>query len=379
MSVISGNGDGLNWNSGTRGLTLANGKIYFGGTDGNLSSITFGATAPVPGTETLVSPVTATNWASGGLFVFSAAAPDTTPPSVPGLPTGQSPIPGSIVISWAGSTDASTPITYRIFRDGGSTAIGSTTGTSFTDGGLTPGTTHTYRVNATDAVGNVSQLSAASSSITVSTTSSAIFADDFTGGFANWSGVTNLTIDTSIGGVAAPSARGQVTSQAGFAFKDLSVSLDHVCMSARVNIGSVGSPTVALFRLRTVANGPVARAYVTSAGDLLLRADVSGAQRSSGVALGSGWHTIELLRDGRIRRFMESVSRRRCHRGRLGREHRDRERRPGGDRRYGGDDLERELRRRRGGSDAGLSGYPRDRMGVRQDQRACVTRTCQTR
>ncbi len=291
--VVSGNGDGLNW-SGTRGLTLANSKIYFARTDGNLSSITFGATAPVPGTEALVSPVTTNNWASGGFFVFSAAAPDTTPPTVPGQPTGQSPVPGSIVISWAASTDASPPITYRVFRDGGSTAIGSTTGTSFTDGGLTPGTTHTYMVDARDAVGNVSQLSVVSSPITVSTTASAIFADDFTSGFANWSGVTNLTIDTTTGGVSAPSARAQLTSQAGFAFKDLSVSLSQVCMSARVNIGSVGSPTVALFRLRTVANGPVARVYVRSTGILSLRADVSGAQRSSGVALGSGWHSIEL-------------------------------------------------------------------------------------
>ena len=99
--VVSGNGDGLNWST-TRGLTLANGKIYFSRTNSNLSSMTFG-TAPVPGTETLVSPATAgTNWASGGLFVFSSAASDTTPPTVPGQPTGQSPVAGSISISWAG-------------------------------------------------------------------------------------------------------------------------------------------------------------------------------------------------------------------------------------------------------------------------------------
>ena len=54
------------------GSPSANGKIYFSRTNNNLSSMTFGGTAPVPGTETLVSPASAgTNWASGGLFVFS--------------------------------------------------------------------------------------------------------------------------------------------------------------------------------------------------------------------------------------------------------------------------------------------------------------------
>ena len=292
--VVSGNGDGLNWST-TRGLTLANGKIYFSRTNNNLSSMTFGATAPVPGTETLVSPATAgTNWASGGLFVFSRVASDTTPPTVPGQPTGQSPVAGSISISWAGSTDASPPITYRIYRDGGQTVIGSTTNTSFTDNGLTPGTSHTYRVDATDAIGNVSQMSVASAPITVSSSSSAIFADDFSAGFANWSGVTNLAIDNASGGVAPPSARGQLMSQAGFAFKTLTGSFNNVCMSARVNIASIGSPTVAVFRLRTAANGNVVRVYANQAGVLYVKSDVDGTQKWSGVAIGAGWHTVEL-------------------------------------------------------------------------------------
>ena len=291
--VVSGNGDGLNWST-TRGLTLANGKIYFSRTNNNLSSMTFG-TAPVPGTETLVSPATAgTNWASGGLFVFSSVASDTTPPTVPGQPTGQSPVAGSISISWAGSTDASPPITYRIYRDGGQTVIGSTTNTSFTDNGLTPGTSHTYRVDATDAIGNVSQMSVASAPITVSSSSSAIFADDFSAGFANWSGVTNLAIDNASGGVAPPSARGQLMSQAGFAFKTLTGSFNNVCMSARVNIASIGSPAVARVPLadrRQRERG----ARIREPGRCPVRkSDVDGTQKWSGVAIGAGWHTVEL-------------------------------------------------------------------------------------
>ena len=292
--VVSGNGDGLNWST-TRGLTLANGKIYFSRTNNDLSSMTFGGTAPVPGTESLVSPASAgTNWASGGLFVFSATASDTTPPTVPGQPTGQSPVAGSISISWAGSTDTSPPITYRIYRDGGQTVIGSTTNTSFTDSGLTAGTSHTYRVDATDAIGNVSQMSVASAPITVSSSASAIFSDDFSAGFANWSGVTNLAIDNASGGVAPPSARGQLTSQAGFAFKTLTGSFNNVCMSTRVNITSIGSPTVVVFRLRTAANGNVVRVYANQAGVLYVKSDVDGTQKWSGVTMGTGWHTVEL-------------------------------------------------------------------------------------
>ena len=78
-------------------------------------------------------------------------APDTTPPTVPGQPSGTSPSVGTIQIAWSASTDASPPITYRVYRDGGSDAVGSTTSTTFTDPGLTPGTTHTYTVDAVDS------------------------------------------------------------------------------------------------------------------------------------------------------------------------------------------------------------------------------------
>ena len=292
--AVSGNGDGLNWNT-TRGLTLANGKIYFSRTDGNLSSLTFANNDPVPGTEALVSAAGGgTNWASGGLFAFSAVASDTTPPTVPGQPSGQSTVPGSISINWSASTDASPPITYRIYRDGGAASIGSTTSTSFTDNGLTPGSTHTYRVDATDAVGNASAKSAASASITVASGPAAIFADNFSGGFANWSSVTNLTIDNGTGGVAPPSARGQTTAQAGFVAKTLPGTYTTICVSTGVNMASIGSSTMTVIRLRTAASGPVARVYANQAGVLYVKSDVDSTKQWSGVAIGSGWHTIEV-------------------------------------------------------------------------------------
>ena len=49
-----------------------------------------------------------------------------------------------------------------------------------------------------------------------------------------------------------------------------------------------------LFRLRTAADGAIVRVFLNPTGQLAFRSDVSGVQRSSGVALGSGWHQVRL-------------------------------------------------------------------------------------
>ncbi|MGE0141486.1 MAG: hypothetical protein AB7R77_27120 [Ilumatobacteraceae bacterium] len=79
------------------------------------------------------------------------APTDTTPPTVPGTPTGSSPAAGQIQISWAASTDPSGPVTYRVYRDGGATAIGQTTNLTFTDN-VAGGSSHTYTVDAVDSL-----------------------------------------------------------------------------------------------------------------------------------------------------------------------------------------------------------------------------------
>ena len=126
----------VDW-SDVRGMTLANGKLYFARTNGNLYSMSFANGAPVRGTDALVSPKSdGYDWASNGLFAFTHVTVDTDPPTVPGKPAGSSPATGTITINWAASTDASPPITYRIYRDGNQ--VGTTTSTSFTDTGPGP-------------------------------------------------------------------------------------------------------------------------------------------------------------------------------------------------------------------------------------------------
>jgi hypothetical protein len=197
-----------------------------------------------------------------------------------------------IQIQWTASTDASPPITYRIYRDGNPTSIGQTTSTTFMDPGLTPGTSHTYAVDAVDSLTNTSVMSPASASIEVSGGGTPpIFQSDFAS-FASWVSVTRLTIDTTMGMPAAPSARAQVTNQSAFAYRDLGTTTMTPCMSMNVNLATGNG--VDLFRLRTAANGPIAKVTVHTSGSLQVRSDVDGTTRNSNVQLGTGWHNVEL-------------------------------------------------------------------------------------
>ena len=88
------------------------------------------------------------------------SAGDTTPPSQPaGL--GAVPISSSsIALQWTASTDNVAVTGYRISRNG--TLVASVTRPSWTDSGLTGGTTYSYSVIAVDGAGNASTAATAS-------------------------------------------------------------------------------------------------------------------------------------------------------------------------------------------------------------------------
>ena len=50
--------------------------------------------------------------------------PELDPPTQPGTPTGSSSTSSTIALSWAPSSDASLPITYRVYRDGDPQPVG---------------------------------------------------------------------------------------------------------------------------------------------------------------------------------------------------------------------------------------------------------------
>ena len=100
-------------------------------------------------------------------------------------------------------------ITYRLYRDGGTTPVFEGTGLTYTDTGLTAGSVHTYKVEAEDVAENVSELSDSSAQITVQVLPAEIFTDDFsTGNLSKWTVTGNLVIDnTVVSRLPAPAGR----------------------------------------------------------------------------------------------------------------------------------------------------------------------------
>ncbi len=117
--------------------------------------------------------------AQQGLTRFEPG-PDTTKPTSPTAPAVVSTSAGVDSVTFTGVSDPdSGTLTYNIYRDGGSTPIATVTATSwpwalpvihYRDAGLTPGSTHTYQVTASDGT-NTTSRSAASAPVTVSSVS----------------------------------------------------------------------------------------------------------------------------------------------------------------------------------------------------------------
>ena len=248
--------------------------------------------------------------ASGGrnysvLLRGSSGPPDTTPPTVPGQPSGSSTTAGQVDLSWAAATDdQATTITYRVFRDGGGSAVGSvsssSTGTvSWSDTGLVAGSVHTYTVTASDGT-NTSAPSPASDPVTVASGgSSTLFTDGFDGGLGAWTTVGPVSLDSARAAPTgtAPSVRTAPANQAADLIRTLSAGEPRVCTTVDVLVGALppSGTTLNLIRVRTSANAFIARVYVTSAGKLSVRSDAGAATftTSAGLTVGT-WASVQL-------------------------------------------------------------------------------------
>jgi chitinase len=116
------------------------------------------------------------NCTLNGASCSAGGTVDTTPPTTPGTLSSPSKTTTSISLSWGASTDSggSGLAGYNIYRNGSSTPTAQTTGTTFTDTGLTANTAYTYAVRARDGAGNLSnpsnQISVATNANTSDTT-----------------------------------------------------------------------------------------------------------------------------------------------------------------------------------------------------------------
>ena len=226
--------------------------------------------------------------------------PDTSPPTTPGMPTGTSVRAGQIDLTWpASSDDRTTSISYRVFRDGGATSVGtvtsaSTTRAAFTDVGLAAASTHTYRVTASDGT-NTSPLGPVSAPITVvSAAPPVIFRDDFSGGLEAWNNVRGITIDATAGR-SVPSALARATGSIAYAFHGFGATYPTACASVDVRLNSIGNNGVALLRFRTAGDQALGRVSLSSARKLFIRADRAGVAKYSTKVLSlNTWSSIEL-------------------------------------------------------------------------------------
>ncbi|HWW00426.1 MAG TPA: fibronectin type III domain-containing protein [Candidatus Acidoferrum sp.] len=115
--------------------------------------------------------------AAGNLSLYSTVAsattlaPDTQPPTAPTGLTATAVSGSQINLSWTASTDNVGVTGYLVERQnpgsGSFVQVGTPSGTTFNDSGLTAGTNYSYRVRATDAAGNLSLYSAVVSATTL--------------------------------------------------------------------------------------------------------------------------------------------------------------------------------------------------------------------
>ncbi|MGW7438666.1 DNRLRE domain-containing protein [Streptomyces sp. NPDC054849] len=121
---------------------------------------------------------TTVNGAAQQSLTRFASTGDSGAPTVP-VASAVSFKPGEVQVRWRTSLDLDdSAVTYKVYRNGAAAPVATVTAdslffkrpqASWTDTTVTPGQSYTYRVTATDAVGNTSALSA-TASVTVPTT-----------------------------------------------------------------------------------------------------------------------------------------------------------------------------------------------------------------
>ena len=165
----------LSWSASTDNVAVTGYRVFRNGallnTLGNVTTYqNTGLTAGV----TYIYTVRALD-AAGNVSGLSAAAsattlttPDTTAPTTPTNLTAGAVSTSQINLSWSASTDNDVIAGYRVYRNG-AFLIQLADVTTYQDTGLSAPTTYSYNVDAIDASGNVSGLSAAANATTLAT------------------------------------------------------------------------------------------------------------------------------------------------------------------------------------------------------------------
>lgn len=159
---VSGTQINLAWSASTDtgGSGLAGYRIYRGGSQIATSATPSYSNSSLTNATTYtysVAAYDAAGNASAQSSPVSATTFDTTPPSIPSSLTGSASSATQVNLSWAASTDNVAVTGYAIFR--GSSEIGTSSSTAYSDLTVTHSTSYSYSVKAYDAAGNRSTAS----------------------------------------------------------------------------------------------------------------------------------------------------------------------------------------------------------------------------
>lgn len=185
----------LTWTASTDAVGVTGYRVRRGGTlVGSPTGTSFTDTGRAAATQYsyTVSAVDAAGNESaqtGAVTATTSATTDSTAPSVPtGLTVG-TPTATTVPLSWTASTDNVAVTGYKVRRGG--TVVGTPTGTTYTDTGLTASTAYSYTVSAVDAAGNESAQTTAVPATTAA--ASTLVADNFNRADAQLHGSTTST------------------------------------------------------------------------------------------------------------------------------------------------------------------------------------------
>lgn len=186
---------GLTWTASTDNVGVTGYRIYRDGTQIGVSATTSysdtGLTRSTAYSYTVLAYDAAGNASSQSTPRSVTTLGDTTAPSVPTGLTGTADSMTEVTLTWNASTDNIGVVGYRVFRNG--TQIAEvTTGTSYSDTGLTQNTSYTYTVLAYDGDGNSS---AQTAGVSVTTLARRYTITDFTALVSKW--LQNVTSDPS--------------------------------------------------------------------------------------------------------------------------------------------------------------------------------------
>jgi len=169
-------------------------------------------------------------------------------PTAPGNLTAAAVSPSQINLGWAASTGDLGVAEYLVERSLGAgntnfVQIGTANGTNYADTGLVPNTNYSYRVRATDGLGDLGPYSTVATAFTGFSTSPRVAVLTFTRTQQFTVNFTNMTVNWSVDGVAGGSASAGTITTAGLYTPPSSVGT-HTVTATTTDLTQTGTATV---------------------------------------------------------------------------------------------------------------------------------------